>query len=344
MVLPCGAESIEFRLEIGLKADSAVMANHSAEDFGARLFLAFRNLVALGTFFAVVVALLRFVDFDNRTLLGIVPIAPILVAVGAVVFAALVNLRAFVAAMIVVVFLSVLALPGTVVPRTGCDISTSRDESGIVVMSHNALVRNADIAGLVAQIEAVDPDVLLLQETTRALRTALAERLDRQFANVETEGLQTIASRWPLSDRFVAGTRTGGALVATVEAPSGPLRVANVHLSAPLNVERRAAQRQEFDELVLWRAEQRVDVLMGDFNASSANATFREIVDDGYLDAHREAGCGPGLTWTRFIGSGPALLSLDHALIEQDTEIESFVVLDYASSDHKAIAVELRPG
>ena len=121
----------------------------------------------------------------------------------------------------------------------------------------------------------------------------------------------------------------------------GSLRVANVHLSAPVNLERRSNQRDEFAEMAKWRIDESVDVLMGDFNASRAQALYRRVVGDGYTDGHRVAGCGTGLTWSRRADKGPALLSLDHALIHDRLRVESFEVLDFAGSDHKAIAVRV---
>lgn len=307
----------------------------------SRLRVAARNLTLLAVFAFAAICLLRFADFDNIVLIALVAISPVALAVSVVTAGALTSLRWGVGGLVVVVVAALLALPGTVVPRTGCEVRASDQDNSVVVMSHNILAGNAQVDSLLAQVDRVDPDILLLQETTDAQFAALGVDLESEYPNRESLGLQHIVSRWPLSERFESGTSTGGALVATVESPIGAIRIANVHPSAPLSDERRTNQRQEYTDLTRWRVEQSVDLIMGDFNASGAHAIYRDIVSDSYEDAHRVAGCGSGLTWSRTLGTGPAILSLDHALVHDRLQAESFVVLDYAGSDHKAVAVEV---
>ena len=295
----------------------------------------------LGVVGAVVLVLLRFLDFDNIPLLGVVAIAPLLLAIGILATGALAGLRPFLAAAVVVGVFGALWLPGTVLPRSGCDVSGDRRDDAVVLMSHNLLVGNPNLDSVFAQIQEVDPDVLFLQETTGQMFNELYADLADHYPYVSALGLQHIVSRWPLTDRFESGTRTGGALIATIAAPSGDLRVANVHPSAPLTAERRVNQREEYAQLAEWRVDESVDLLMGDFNASGSHVLYRGVVSDGYVDAHRKVGCGTGLTWSRQLGSGPALLSLDHALVHESFRAERFEVLDYAGSDHKAIAVRV---
>ena len=273
-------------------------------------------------------------------MLGIVPIAPVFLAAGVLVTAALIGGRAGAGATVIVGLLAALLLPGTVVPRTGCDVTARGLGDSIVVMSHNALVGNRETSTLVNQFEHVNPDVLLLQETTGELFDEIYPALSQRYPHVISLGLQHIVSRWELSEPFEYGTSTGGVLAASVDSPLGSIRIANVHPSAPVSMERRSNQREEYAQMQTWRVEESVDVLMGDFNAGLAHAIYRDIVSDGYLDAHRSSGCGTGLTWSPGTGL-PAVLSLDHALVQERLVAESFEVLDSAGSDHKAIAVRL---
>ena len=291
--------------------------------------------------FAVGLWALRFVDFDSIPLLGLVAVAPVGVAVSFVLLAATAGARPLIITLLAVAFLAGLALPGTILPRTGCAIDGDRGDGTVVVMSHNALVGNRDLPAVADQIRTIDPDVLLLQETPDEALRRLEDNLGSdRFPHVQSAGLQHIASKWPLASGWLDGSATGGLLAATVASPVGAVRIANVHLSAPVTSERRRNQRAEFERLPVWVKEQNLDLLMGDFNAGTSQKAFRDAMPPELVDAHRAAGCGTGLTWTRSIGDGPAILSLDHALVDELISIEDFVVGDFAGSDHKAIAIE----
>ena len=55
-------------------------------------------------------------------------------------------------------------------------------------------------------------------------------------------------------------------------------------------------------------------VVVGDFNAATTEPGFRAF--DGLLDAHAEAGVGPGFTWrpSSLEGLGLGFLRIDHVL------------------------------
>lgn len=306
-----------------------------------RLRIATRNLAVLATAVFASLTAARFVDFDNLLLLGLVAVVPLLLAMSVLAVGFLSGRRFAVVSLALVVLVSVLALPGTVVPRVGCTVGASPGNEAVIVMSHNVFLSNSDPAALLAQIERVNPDVLLLQESSGQLFDELYVDLSRRYEHVLSSGLQFVVSRWELSDRFEAGTSSGGALVASVDTPRGLIRIANVHPSAPTTLDRRANQRLEYQQMRQWRESESVDVVMGDFNAGASHAIYRSVVSDGYVDAHREAGCGTGLTWSPNVERIPAALSLDHALVNQRLSVEAFQVLDFAGSDHKAIAVEV---
>lgn len=299
-----------------------------------------RNFGVVASLALAVLCALRYLDVDATILLALIAVAPALLALTVAATAALTSWRALGIAVLVLTVLAGAWLPGPILPRTQCSLGGSGAERGVVVASHNIFVFNNDLNAVTAQVDEINPDVLLLQETTAEQLAVLSAELPA-LAHVESQGLQHILSRWPLGDVFASGTSTGGALVATVDSPLGELRVANVHPSAPLSGERRDNQRIEFEDLRQWRVSERVDVVMGDFNASAAQPLYRNVVSDGFVDAHRASGCGTGLTWSPRSGGGPAVLSLDHALVHERVGIESFVVFDYAGSDHRAIAVEL---
>lgn len=281
-------------------------------------------------------SLLRFVDFDTPLLFAAVPVAPTFAA-GAVVAAAVaVGRRTTTVALTTVVLVFGLALPGTIVPRTGCEVNGD----GISVMSHNIYMRSYDPAVIADQIMAVGADVVALQESEDDFMVALLPLVEEQYpyvARSEAEGTLAMAtlSRWPLTD--VVDTwrdqQINPFLITTVETPEGSVRVANVHLTVPASHQQQERQEREF-QAMLGPTFSDVDVFIGDFNASAAHVRYRRLLRGGFVDAHRQSGCGWGVTWSR---RGVALMSLDHMLTASTVQPTSFQILDYAGSDHRAI-------
>ena len=305
---------------------------------GEKVLRLTRTVLALGTVVCVLLTLLRFVDNDRVVLLGLVAVAPALAALGLLLFALTFGARVFLPTAALVLVAAALAMPGRVLPRTGCE-STYESGAGAVVLSHNAMVGNDAADAVAAQVLAVGPDLVVLQEATEDFVLTLETELAELYPHRESLGLQSLFSRWPLSDVTSTGTATGGALIATMAGPNGSLRVANFHASAPSNADRRANQREEYASMRNWRKAESVDLVIGDFNASAAQRLYRGVVGDGFVDAHRRAGCGFGLTWG-WEGTF-AMLSLDHALVAEEYSVTRFDILDRAGSDHKALVVEL---
>ncbi len=211
----------------------------------------------------------------------------------------------------------------------------------LTVMTYNVLYATPD-TGTVRAIEAVDPDVVALQEISEPRLRHIADELDYYFhhsdeheANEEDTGL---LSRYPIS----RPTRYGALLYLTVD---DPIRIANVHLS-PYPYEPYALRDDEMtpreavaqarktrspeikpvlDALSKSVQEDVPTFLMGDFNEPShldwtpaaAEAglhlglevpwpTSRAVTERGFRDAFRVAHPDevkrPGYTWTTLTG------------------------------------------
>jgi len=198
-------------------------------------------------------------------------------------------------------------------------------------------------------------------ETTEALQASLAVAGATNKATSLSAGTLslTVLSRWPITS--VIDTERPGSkdlladrwdenvnpmLAVTVETPSGPLHLANVHLSAPRSgdlVKRRQAEYPLLaDQFSAWEKESRSSgrphVVAGDFNSSHAHADFRNFLSTGYTDAHRRVGCGVGTTWSPF-GAGPGILAVDHVLVSDEVTLTAHESLGYAGSDHRASLV-----
>ncbi len=307
----------------------------------------------LGVVLCVVLSALRYVSFDNVFLLGLVPVAPWFLLISALVLGATLSPRVLLATAIGSLVVVGLAMPGAAFPRTGCVIERENtaaptDENTIVVYSQNVLFGAADPEEVVAQVVAVDADVVVFQEAVTGFVDRISPRLV-DHPHVVTVGNQTVASRWPINtaERLLFETDTHGLLDTTIDAPRGEVRLINVHATPPQVPAGRELQKRQFDFLaqVVVDAGEMPVIAMGDFNATRADRSFRALFNSNggnsdAVDAHRTAGCGFGVTWTPFPGLGPSWIGIDHAVIS-GADVETFVVLDYAGSDHKATAVEV---
>ena len=110
-----------------------------------------------------------------------------------------------------------------------------RAAGGVAVYSKNLFHGNDDVAGLVWEIDAMRPDLVLLQEVTAANEAVLdllsASYPTRHRCADRPIGDTAVLSRWPA----IEGTAhcAHGAAIVRVAAPEGPLWVVSLHLRWP---------------------------------------------------------------------------------------------------------------
>jgi endonuclease/exonuclease/phosphatase family metal-dependent hydrolase len=83
-------------------------------------------------------------------------------------------------------------------------------------------------------------------------------------------------------------------------------------------------------------------VLAGDFNATLDHAQFRRLLRLGYVDAASQVGNGLALTWGPEPTGSPALLTVDHVLVDRRCGVLATSVHRLPGSDHQALYAELR--
>jgi endonuclease/exonuclease/phosphatase (EEP) superfamily protein YafD len=84
-------------------------------------------------------------------------------------------------------------------------------------------------------------------------------------------------------------------------------------------------------------------VLAGDFNATADHAQFRRLLRLGHVDAAAQLGRGLIPTWGP--AGRPALLTLDHVLLDPRCAVLAASVHQLPGSDHRAVYAEFRlPG
>ena len=214
------------------------------------------------------------------------------------------------------------------------------------IMTLNAYHGQANAAAIVEAVREQGVDVLCLQETTAALvgaleRAGLADLLPHRVG--PTVGSQ-IWSRLPLADAVddAVGYEGSAMPAATVDAGDLSVRVVSVHTCSPTpGYERLWARSLGLLAAVGGSDEGAPDdgtpyLLAGDFNASLYHASFRAILDAGFVDGARAAGEGLVFTWPAD-GPLPPLVTLDHMLLGTDLATTGFGYLDIPGTDHLAV-------
>jgi endonuclease/exonuclease/phosphatase (EEP) superfamily protein YafD len=199
----------------------------------------------------------------------------------------------------------------------------------LTLYQKNMLFRNDDLAALAADIRAVAPDVLTLQEVTQANRALLAGLADvlpgQVYCPFRTVGGVAVATRWPV----VPGSQTcaPGLAAMQAETPQGRVWLVALHLSSPWPYEQAAHLAKIVPVL---EALDGPVILGGDFNAVPWGAAVARLAEATHSQLARPIRG----TLPRF---GPLLvLPIDHVLLSQGGRTDLREVL---GSDHRGVVV-----
>ena len=226
------------------------------------------------------------------------------------------------------------------------------------VMTVNVQFGLADADQVVRLVDERGVDLLGVQEITPEFDAALHEAglaAHLPFGVVEAEGgaagtaLYSRHRLRPVGDGIEGRHRSPSALVSVPGAP--PLFTSVVHPVPPIGQTGRDEWRAtlaslprpdaplDADEVSRQDVEGRVDLLLGDFNATVDQPTFRALLDDGWVDAAGAVGRGWQTTW-RFDFTPP--LAIDHVLVDEETDVRRVAVHRVSGSDHRAVTATLR--
>jgi endonuclease/exonuclease/phosphatase family metal-dependent hydrolase len=219
------------------------------------------------------------------------------------------------------------------------------------VVSANLANGRADPDAFADLVEALAPDVVLVQELTPGQAEALARVLPfgKLEPGLDHKGMG-IALKAPGSVRRLH-LPYRCAFVAEVPAPEDddPIEVVNLHLAAPharpLVLRLRDRRRQLHLVLAHLDGTPRPRrVLAGDLNATPLWPAYRRLrsrFDDAAVEAARRIGRRPGATWGPWPGS-VRLLRIDHVLV-RGLVATQLRVLPLRGSDHSALVADLAP-
>jgi endonuclease/exonuclease/phosphatase (EEP) superfamily protein YafD len=221
------------------------------------------------------------------------------------------------------------------------------DAHHLRVVVANVLGSNDDPEPLLAWIDVVDPDVVLLVEVTEPFIRAFEARVGEwpYQAHDPQHGPfgMGIASRLPIAAIGLGMDGPGPVPVvdATINTSGGQVRFVGLHTLPP------ATPRfmRDRDALMRWavdhtRSASRL-IIAGDLNATSSSPAFREMVREGDLvDSRRGFGRQP--TWPLAFGS--AGIGIDHLLLRGDMVVADRFVGPDIGSDHRPIFVDIAIG
>jgi endonuclease/exonuclease/phosphatase (EEP) superfamily protein YafD len=228
-------------------------------------------------------------------------------------------------------------------------------DSDTTLISANVFAGNVDFDRLAASISRQRVDVLVTVETSNAAEEALTAALPG-YSKVSAT-----AARWVPQDNVVIWsklpiTSLAPVVVAGRELPfaevltkAGPLRIIGVHLSSPATRDYVQRLNDELNALTQLDLGDTPLVLAGDFNTPTRHPALRNLTfgHSRLADASLATGNIFAATWPAIASEAPIpspvpVLDIDHVLLSR-TAVSAFSVIDLPGSDHRGLAVRIRP-
>ncbi len=217
------------------------------------------------------------------------------------------------------------------------------------VLTANLLAGRASAGAVAGLVRRHRVDVLFLQELTGAAVTRLRqaglgqllphEMTDARLAGPRGSG---IFARFPLGSGLDLAPTSMAQPAARLELPGGHrVDLVCVHPCAPAPPSlRHSVPRWRRELAALPPPADPPRVLAGDFNATADHAQFRRLLQAGHVDAASAAGRGLVPTWGP--AGWPALLTIDHVLVDPRCAVLAASVHFLPGSDHRAVYAEFR--
>lgn len=223
---------------------------------------------------------------------------------------------------------------------------------GLRVFLANVLTRNLHHDQIIAQIEAADPDVIVILELSSQLRDVMQMEFGTSheyvIAEYQDDGNFGIGlwSRYPLTEAriFHLNSQYLPSIEANVECHTRTIRVFATHPLPPVGVRNFQNRNQHLALLAKRIQEQRNAapmrpiLVLGDLNMTPWSPLFQDFLTQTELQS-AAAGCGLRPTWYRW-NAFPFGLILDHGLHSSDVLCKDRRILPANGSDHRAVVFD----
>jgi endonuclease/exonuclease/phosphatase (EEP) superfamily protein YafD len=321
--------------------------DYEAEETPRRRRLGGRTVTFLLLIFALAflaIAVQRVFGIDgNRYTVPALALTPYIAAAGGLLFLIAFLLRRRVIAIAVLVM--AVSMGVLLLPRVQSNDQPVVHGVHVRVLAANLNNGNVDAATIGKLLLDNKVDLAVLPELSRAEtpgleEPAIYEALPYRVLDpgaVGGGGGSGILSRFPLRQTALVDALELSMPSAVVDLPGrDDIEIVAAHVQSALH-----------GSTDVWRRDlgrlpptlpARVRVLAGDFNATWDHATFRHLLDSGYLDAAEQTGNGLVPTWADW---GPPL-TIDHVLFDRRCAVREYQVLSLPGSDHKAILADLQ--
>lgn len=212
----------------------------------------------------------------------------------------------------------------------------------------NLLTNNWQTDALLDELEAQNPDVLVLQEVSPLWVRAIEERgWNERFPHqiveprVDAFGAAILSRIAPTEAEIM---EVDGLPWPRMVIPHGDQRieVLNVHTLPPRTAAYTEGHRRQLDVIARWAMDdgrQNARMLVGDFN-STPWSLFHSQIGEQFDDAWDLAGDGLGHTWPNGLFNLPPA-RLDHVYMTRELTVTDVQVGTGTGSDHRPIIVDL---
>lgn len=225
---------------------------------------------------------------------------------------------------------------------------------GLRIASVNTLYGKADPASIAAGLAETRADIIVLQEASQPLAESaeLAEVLDDYpyregrlapgYSNIgyEDSSATYIASKRPLTLMESLDTTHEQYLLRTTTRADVPVTVLVAHTTNMLGGTKRWVDEAHLLADAVERHTDEPLLIIGDLNATPENLAYRIITDAGVSSAASQAGHGWAPTYRPAPGL-PALIAIDHALINERLMAYRYATFPVTGSDHRGIVVDI---
>lgn len=221
-----------------------------------------------------------------------------------------------------------------------------QDEHELRVVTFNVGNGRARPEELCDALEALDADLVLLQELDHAQAAALEARGDAlaPFRELRPQGRRGkgVLSRFPLTDlRHIVDCDGATRVHGVVRTLRGDIAFVNVHARASVAVLGPLAQLDEQVRKIASGAPRDLPVIVaGDFNVGPRSELLAPLARAGFENAYTRRGAGLGLSFPvfgRYWGLPlPPLVRIDH-VFTRGLDVRAAALGPSAGSDHRAL-------
>lgn len=217
------------------------------------------------------------------------------------------------------------------------------------MMSLNMYYGWADLSQVAAEVERVQPDIVVLQEVTIQSVEGIEapgwwarfpHRVGGPAADWKATNMM-VFSRYPLH-AFADAPEDAPIVVLRADVPGGPVTVVGVHVTNPVvDMAAWVSELQQAEDAV--KRTSGPTIALGDFNAVREHQPLRQLLErTGLKDAAEEAGAGWLPTYPAD-GFLPPLIGIDHVLISPDLIATRVATFEVDKTDHRGIVASLVP-